>query len=120
MTIRAHRRRLVCGIVALLIGASAAHAHEIGTTRVSLLLAESDRYEIEVVTDAATLLEKLEGVSGAIGATPPGKPGKNEGDDQTLQRRLAQLEPVFRQRVTVALDGVPVRPDITWTVSGPD
>jgi hypothetical protein len=126
MTIRAHRRRLVCGIVALLIGASAAHAHEIGTTRVSLLLAESDRYEIEVVTDAATLLGKLEGVSGANGATPPGtpgkpgRPGKDEADDQTLLRRLAQLEPVFRQRVTVAVDGVPVRPDIAWTVSGAD
>ena len=37
-----------------------ASAHEIGTTRVAVVFQESRTYDIEVVTDAASLLEKLE------------------------------------------------------------
>ena len=45
------------------------HAHEIGTTRVSVLFHEGRGYDIEIVTDAAALVEKLEAVAG-----PPGAP----------------------------------------------
>ena len=62
-------------------------AHEIGTTRVSVLLDAQREYRIEVVTDAASLMEKL---------------GANS---------LASFpDDVFRGRVKVMFDGVARQP----------
>jgi hydrogenase/urease accessory protein HupE len=77
--------------VFLLLTAFAASGHEIGTTRVSAAFS-AGKYEIEVVTDAAALSEKLEAVSGM--------PGKQDG--------------IFRQRAKVAFDGVETRPEIVF------
>ena len=50
-TRRQHARALSAALIALL-GTAALRAHEIGTTRVSVLFAQdAHRYEIEVVTD---------------------------------------------------------------------
>ena len=72
----------------LLALAVAAQAHEIGTTRVSVLTGQ-DGYNIEVVTDAAALEEKL--------ATLPG-----HFDDK------------FRSRVHLAFDGTEVHPSLEF------
>ena len=39
-------------------------AHEIGTTKVSIVMLDRSRFDIEVVTDATALLEKLEVIAG--------------------------------------------------------
>ena len=88
--------RIAACVVVLVLGYSAVfHAHEIGTTRVSAVLHDG-RYGIEIVTDAAALAEKLEADS---------RESRVTRDD------------LFLQRVTVAFDGVAVRPDISYAVS---
>ncbi len=84
-----------CLVVLLLAHGAVFHAHEIGTTRVAAVLHEG-RYEIEIVTDAAALAEKL--------------------DAQGGEPRIARDEQ-FLQGVTVAFDGVAVRPAISYAVS---
>ena len=86
-------------------------AHEIGTTRVSVIALDRSRFEIEVATDATSLLEKLEIVAGetASGATDP----------SALQHRLEALGSLFLQRVIVSFDGKRVQPAVQWTVSTP-
>ena len=51
-------------------GGAAVRAHEIGTTRVSVLFQEGRTYDIEIVTDAAALVEKLEAVEPASRRRP--------------------------------------------------
>ena len=46
----------------LFVCGAALRAHEIGTTRVSVLFDEGRTYHIEIVTDAAALVEKLDAV----------------------------------------------------------
>lgn len=46
-------------IAMFLLCGHAAHAHEIGTTRVAVTFQEGRAYDIELVTDAQSLLEKL-------------------------------------------------------------
>ena len=92
---------LVCGI--------AVHAHEIGTTRVSVLLHEGRTYEVEIVTDAATLVEKLEASTGS--SLPAGT------GPVLLQQALTRFDEKFRQRVTMAFDGSGVRPAIVYSVA---
>ena len=54
-----------CGIAAtIVLCGSVARAHEIGTTRVSVVFRVDRTYHIEIVTDAAALLEKLEASAG--------------------------------------------------------
>jgi len=74
---------LFCGVVA--------YAHEIGTTRVSAVLHEDLTYGIEIVTDAVTLAEKLDGSPGGDFA------GR------------------FLQRVKIAFDGQSVRPAVAYS-----
>jgi hypothetical protein len=83
---------------ALLSCGTVAQAHEIGTTRVSAVFHDDRRYDIEIVTDAAALVEKIEAVGG------PDRP----------------FDEVFLQRVTVAFDGVAHRPALQYAVSPPD
>jgi hypothetical protein len=97
-------RRLViaaaCGIAAIIVlCGSVAGAHEIGTTRVSVIFRADRTYHIEIVTDAAALLEKLEASAGR----PPDP----------------LFEEIFRQRLTVAFDGMDVHPAIEYSVAPP-
>jgi hydrogenase/urease accessory protein HupE len=84
-----------------------ANAHEIGTTRVSVTFTESASYNIEVGTDAISLVEKLSG------QTPP--PDANSG---VLQNQLREFDELFRRRVIVAFDGSAVNPEIDYAVAG--
>jgi hydrogenase/urease accessory protein HupE len=92
---------LLCGVT---IG-----AHEIGTTRVSVLFDEGRTYDIEVVTDAAALVEKLKATAGRAPSAAPAA--------DRLRSLLASLDDDFRRRVTIAFDGSAVRPAIGYAVS---
>ena len=86
-------------------------AHEIGTTRVSVMTLDRSRFDIEVATDASSLLEKLESIAGEA---PSGTT-----DPFTLQQKLDALGPIFLQRVTVLFDGARAQPALRWTVTAP-
>ena len=110
----ASRRRWLVGpalcavVVALLCGAGV-RAHEIGTTRVSVLFQEGRTYDVEIVTDAAALVEKLEASAG--GSSPADtRPAR-------LQALLTSFDEKFRQRVKLAFDASEVRPAIVYSVA---
>lgn len=94
--------------VIALLGCAALHAHEIGTTRVSVLIEEST-YKIEVATDANALIRKL---AAASGSASPDAAGAAE-----LQRLLKGFDAQFRQRVRVAFDGVNTDSAIEYSVN---
>jgi hypothetical protein len=96
--------------VAVVSLSSAVEAHEIGTTRVSVVFQQGASYEIEVATDAVSLLEKLEALSGR---TPQADHGP-----VALQVQLQTYDEVFRRRVAIAFDGTAVSPAIDYAVSG--
>jgi hypothetical protein len=100
---------------AVLACGTLAQAHEIGTTRVSALFGDDHRYDIEIVTDAASLVEKLETLAGSGRAVFPG----TELTPVDLADRLVALDEVFRQRVMVAFDGAADRPAVQYAVSPP-
>jgi len=104
----AHLAIMVCAALGLMFQPRAAIAHEIGTTRISLVLLAADRYELEITTDAAALLEKV----GAAGATTTAVPA----DLAVLRDRLQLSEEVFLRRVEITFDSSPVRPAIAWTI----
>ena len=81
---RKHERRsgllascwLFCAVVAsavIDVGSATLIAHELGTTRVAILLNDGRTYDVNVITDAAALLEKLEASSGEwpLASLPP-------------------------------------------------
>ena len=88
-------------------------AHEIGTTRVSALFPEGRRYEIDIVTDAPSLVDKLDAVAGPRG---PGLPAAGL-KPAALGERLLALDDIFRERFTVAFDGAASTPAITYAVA---
>ena len=99
---------LCAAVIALLCG-TAIRAHEIGTTRVSVLFHEGRTYDIEIATDAAALVEKLEssaGQSSPFDIRPAG-----------LQSLLTSFDETFRQRVKIAFDASDVRPSIAYAVA---
>src|SRR5216683_8273592 len=103
-------RRLVgsaigAGVVVLVCGAAVC-AHEIGTTRVSVLFQEGRTYDVEIVTDAAALVEKLEASAGSSSpaSTRPAR----------LHSLLTSFDEKFRQRVKIAFDASDVRPAIAY------
>ena len=100
----------IAAVAVALTFAPPLRAHEIGTTRVSVVELTRDRYVLEISTDAAALLEKLESVSRTESASGAG------ADAATLQRRLERLEGVFRERATIAFDRGAVHPDVSWTI----
>src|SRR6185295_3091805 len=85
---------LIAGLTVMLC-CGAVHAHEIGTTRVSATFQEGRTYDVEIVTDATALAEKLE--------VSPG----------------SGFEEKFRQRVKVVFDAAEVRPQISYSVEPP-
>lgn len=95
--------------VALFLSGPPVLAHEIGTTRVALIQLDEHRYDLEVVTDAVALLEKLESVSGEASISTL--------DPAVLRQRLEGLGAVFQNRVIVAFDGRPVTPVVSWSVT---
>src|SRR2546422_1900047 len=99
---------VVCAAVAFLCGASV-RAHEIGTTRVSVLFQDGRTYDVEIVTDAAALVEKLEVSTGGSLPTDIG-PAR-------LQSLLTGLDETFRKRVKIAFDASNVRPGIAYAVA---
>src|SRR5438876_5336405 len=76
--------------LAVLLCCGVAHAHEIGTTRVSVLLQERRTYEVEIVTDASALADKL---AVSTGGSVPAKL-----DPAGFQVLFESFEPTFRQR----------------------
>jgi hydrogenase/urease accessory protein HupE len=85
-------------------------AHEIGTTRVSVVFHEDRTYSIEIVTDAVSLVEKLRAKAG--------RSGSGDSSPVALQSALAAFEEQFRDRVQLAFAGAPpVRPAIATSVS---
>jgi hydrogenase/urease accessory protein HupE len=99
---------VLCAVLAALLGGPAC-AHEIGTTRVSVLLQEGRTYEVEIVTDAASLAEKLEASAG--GSLPSGiRPAG-------LESLLRGFDEKFRERVKVAFDAPDLRPTVAYSVA---
>jgi hydrogenase/urease accessory protein HupE len=86
-------------------------AHEIGTTRVSVLFQENRTYDVEIVTDADALLEKLESVTG--GSTPV-KPSI-----AAMQNLFQGFDSIFRERATITFGASEVHPAITYAVEPP-
>jgi hydrogenase/urease accessory protein HupE len=84
-------------------------AHELGTTRVAILLNDGTTYDIEVVTDAAALVEKL--------AASNGEPPVADVRPERLHARLERFDEQFRRRVAVRFDASEVRPTITYAIS---
>jgi hydrogenase/urease accessory protein HupE len=93
----------------LLLSAAAVDAHELGTTRVSILLHEGQTYDVEIVTDAAALLEKLDLSSE--------QPLPAESSPERLQSLLTRCDESFRRRVKLAFDGSDARPAIAYAVA---
>ena len=66
-------------------------------------------YDVEIVTDAPALVEKLEASAGR--STPPDtRPAR-------LQSLLTSSDETFRQRVKIAFEGSEVRPAIAYSVA---
>jgi len=101
-------RVTLCAVLAALLSAASVRAHEIGTTRVSVLVSQGGTYDVEIVTDAAALLEKLEASAGSSSPSASGPPH--------LESVLTRFDEKFRQRLTIAFDGADVRPAITYAV----
>ena len=101
------RRRLMFAALCAL-ATSRMLAHEIGTSRVSAAFYDSRTYDIELVTDAAALGEKLRSVEGQPALVNPSA--------ADLQLLLRASDERFRSRVSVSFDDAVVRPAITYTV----
>jgi hydrogenase/urease accessory protein HupE len=102
-------RRVAAAALATCFCTAALRAHEIGTTRVSVAFADDGTYQIEIVTDAAALVEKLEASSGSS------SPAETRAD--RLQTLLRSFDETFRKRVNIAFDGVEAQPSATYFVT---
>jgi hydrogenase/urease accessory protein HupE len=85
--------RLTPLAVCLLI-ATSLHAHEMGGTSITLNVAADQTYRVDIETDAASLLEKLENAAG-MEAVPTAV--------AAMQERLRNLDQVFRRHVSLSL-----------------
>ena len=98
----------LCAVVAVFFGAFV-RAHEIGTTRVSVLFHQGRTYDVEIVTDAASLVEKLEASSGGL--------SRADTSPARLLSVLTNFDETFRRRVKIAFDASEVRPAISYSVA---
>ncbi len=99
------QRRVLLPVLALLaLTPVVCGAHEMGSTRVAIWISV-DRYRVEIVTDAQALADKLAAASRAAPGAALGAP-KQRGFGERL-----------RDRVTLAFDGVPVDPAVSYVVS---
>jgi hydrogenase/urease accessory protein HupE len=92
----------------LLLCSTGLEAHEIGTTHVSVRFQSTQTYDIEITTDATSLVEKLTTLTGA--------PAVDSGNTTALQAKLVKNEELFRRRLSIAFDGNSVRPTIDYFV----
>jgi hydrogenase/urease accessory protein HupE len=76
---------------------------------VAVFFQEDRTYAIEIVTDAASLVEKLEASAGSL---PPADTGPAR-----LQSLLTSFDEKFRQRVKIVFDASDVRPAIAYSVT---
>jgi hydrogenase/urease accessory protein HupE len=97
--------------ICALLCCAIASAHEIGTSRVSVVFKEGRTYDIEIVTDASALADKLEASTG--GSAPTNL------DPAGYKALLTNFESTFRQRVKVNFDGTEVHPAIVYSVTPP-
>ena len=95
--------------VLALLCSVAVRAHEIGTTRVSVLFQEGRTYDVTIVTDATALLEKL--------VAPTGRSSPADTRPARLQSLLTSFDETFRRRVKIAFDSSEVRPAVTYSVA---
>jgi len=79
-------------------------AHEMGSTRVAIWIS-ADRYRVEIVTDAQALADKLAAASREAPGAVQGAP-----EERGFEERL-------RERVTLAFDGVPGDPAVSYAVA---
>src|SRR5438046_1556907 len=101
-------RSLTC-LIAAMLGSAALHAHEIGTTRVAVVFEQGRTYNIELVTDAQALVEKL--------AVSAGQPMPPRHSPSHLQSLLAGFDQNFRRRLKIAFDAAEVQPAIAYAVT---
>src|SRR2546430_16575568 len=91
--------RMVCGaLAAMLAGATATQAHEIGTTRIVARFAPNDTYAIDVSTDASVLLARLE--------LARKQPRTSPAAAADVQRGFDALCDEVPRHVSVAFDGI--------------
>lgn len=105
-------RVAACVVASVVACGALVHAHEIGTTRVAALF-EEGRYDIEIVTDAPSLVDKLDTLAGPQRPTPP----TSGLSPAAFGERLVALDDIFRRRVNVAFDGSAVHPAVAYAVS---
>jgi hydrogenase/urease accessory protein HupE len=106
------RRRIARCFAAVVVGllsAAEVRAHEIGTTRVAVLFHEGRTYEVEIVTDAEALVDKLEA---SLSRSPI-----TETRPARLQSLLTNLDGTFRQRVKIDFGEGEARPEIAYSVA---
>jgi hypothetical protein len=96
-----HLRVTTAALALATMCAATAAAHEIGTTRVTVLFPTADSYRVDIQTDGPSLLEKLETVAGL--------PSTQRMPQAAV---FAALQDVFRDRVAIAFDGHVSRPDV--------
>lgn len=99
----------LCMIVIVLLSGTGLYAHEMGTTRVSVVIHDDQTYEVEIVTDATALAEKLEASAGRSLPADMSAAG--------LRSLLTDCDEQFRTRVKLAFDGAEVRPAITYSAT---
>jgi hypothetical protein len=102
---------LACGLMAMVVMVAMAvtlGAHEIGTTRVAVTFPRDGTYRIEIVTDASSLLDKLE--------TAAGQPRSGATDVADLRARLRDHAALVLRRITVSFDGARVQSVIAMDV----
>jgi hypothetical protein len=104
--VRSGGRSAAC--MALLVACIPASAHEIGTSHVAVLLRENQTYQIEIVTDATALIDKLEAVTG--------HPSPTDTSPANLQSLLPAFDAQFRQRLKIVFDGADANPAIAYSV----
>lgn len=106
---------IVAGLTWVPLGglAPAVLAHEIGTTRVTVRFAPDTTFDVEVVTDAQALVEKLETVSDV--PDPARTPA--DADAKRLEARIGDLVDVLRGRVQLAFDGQPAELSVSAAVA---
>lgn len=116
---RGHNKRLLLAFcfaaASIWFGGGRADAHEIGTTRVTVAFPQAGSYEIEVATDAAALVDKLETLSGHAQEASQNPTPRNAEALQVLLRRYDEM---FRRRVVLAFDGSAVQSQTSYAVAG--
>jgi len=90
-----------------LLGVAIAQAHEIGTTRVSVVF-QPGEYNIELVTDATALVQKLAAAGGAASADRAGP--------AEFQNLLRNYDEKFRSRLQISFDEASAHPAIDYSV----